>query len=426
MKKQTPFYENIVLGKLVHGGQCIAESPNGKKIFVWGGLPEEVVHVQTTKKKSSYFEGVVAEVLKPSGDRVAPKEPDVYLSSSPWQIMSFDAENKAKQQILEETFAREHVEGITWGSFSANKQEYGYRNKIEVGFWGDESGVHYASYIRGTHGKQIITSNALAMEPINSAMEPFLACLRDFVSNNSLRAGDLKTVTFRCSQKGEVVAALFIKKEGDCSDFELSKGLKGLAIYYSNPKSPASVPTKLLHTIGDITLTDTVMGNNIMYDVLSFFQVNLPVFEIALGRIDYFSGGMPKIDMYSGVGTIGISVGMTDKLIESDVKNAAMAEKNAAGTDIQVIRAASEAALDYIDDKHALIVDPPRAGLHKDVVDRILEVLPPQVIYLSCNPSTQARDVKLLSTKYRIKAAEGYNFFPRTPHIESLVVLEKK
>jgi 23S rRNA (uracil1939-C5)-methyltransferase len=115
---------------------------------------------------------------------------------------------------------------------------------------------------------------------------------------------------------------------------------------------------------------------------------------------------------------------MTDILVESDLSNIEMAKKNVGDLPIKVVHATSEKALEYIDNKHCLIVDPPRAGLHSDVVDRILEVAPPQIVYLSCNPSTQARDVKLLSQKYKIRNAEGYNFFPRTPHIESLVILE--
>jgi 23S rRNA (uracil1939-C5)-methyltransferase len=111
--------------------------------------------------------------------------------------------------------------------------------------------------------------------------------------------------------------------------------------------------------------------------------------------------------------------------VEADEENVRMAKLNVGNLPIKVVHTTSENALEYIDDAHALIVDPPRAGLHTAVVDRILDVEPPQVIYLSCNPSTQARDVKKLLQKYKIRAIEGFNFFPRTPHIESLVVLEK-
>jgi 23S rRNA (uracil1939-C5)-methyltransferase len=80
--------------------------------------------------------------------------------------------------------------------------------------------------------------------------------------------------------------------------------------------------------------------------------------------------------------------------------------------------------LEYITSDRTIIVDPPRAGLHEDVIDALLKTLPERIIYLSCNPVTQARDVARLAEKYGIKAHQGYNFFPRTPHIEHLIVLD--
>jgi 23S rRNA (uracil1939-C5)-methyltransferase len=135
--------------------------------------------------------------------------------------------------------------------------------------------------------------------------------------------------------------------------------------------------------------------------------------------------GKDIVDMYSGVGTIGIAVG-ANKLVESDESNVKMALKNVDEKGAEVIRATSETALDVITAKTSLIVDPPRAGLHKDLISHINEAKPMQIIYLSCNPSTQARDVKLLEENYKITYAQGFNFFPRTPHIESLIVLELK
>jgi 23S rRNA (uracil1939-C5)-methyltransferase len=92
----------------------------------------------------------------------------------------------------------------------------------------------------------------------------------------------------------------------------------------------------------------------------------------------------------------------------------------------EVVEASTEKALEYIISDRPVIFDPPRAGLHQKVVERCLEVLPPQIIYLSCNPATHARDLKLLQEKYKIEFFEIYNFFPRTPHIETLAVLKLK
>lgn len=423
-KKESQTLHNVRLEKLVHGGQCLAVDPDGKRLFVWGGLPGELVDVKVLKNKSSYLEALVLKVREPSPDRVEPKEPASYLSTSPWQIMSFARENRAKQAILQESFEREGLDGITWEDFQAGKKEFGYRNKLEVGFWGDETGIHPAHYVRGTHGKQIIQSNALANESLNRAVSEFIKRLNEVSKTKNFRAGDLKTVILRSSAQKSVVGSLFVKKQLEMADFGLPSGFKGLDIYYSDPKSPASLPSHRLYSFGDIKLTDKVLGKNITYDVLSFFQVNLPVFELALQTIAQEIKDGPSIDLYSGVGTIGLSVG-SRVLVESESSNIEMAKINTAGDDTKIIHASSEKALEYITNNQILIVDPPRAGLHKDIIGRILEAKPPKIVYLSCNPATQARDVKLLAQAYGVSLAKGFNFFPRTPHIECLVVLDR-
>lgn len=128
--------------------------------------------------------------------------------------------------------------------------------------------------------------------------------------------------------------------------------------------------------------------------------------------------------MYGGVGSIGLSVSNNPTIIELDDATAKMAIHNTKDSDAKVIQASSEKALDYIIKDKILIVDPPRAGLHKNVINRILHTKPKKVIYLSCNPATQARDIKLLESNYLVSFFEGYNFFPRTPHIETLAVME--
>lgn len=420
-KKNPTVRENIRLGKLVHGGQAIAEVPSGKKIFVWGGLPGELVNVIVTKKKGSYFEGVVTEVIEPSSDRISPEEPKSYLSTSPWQIINYAAELKHKDAILREAFDREKVSIPEWSEFETVGEITGYRNKMEFGFWGDEEGLQLAHYVRGTHGKQKVDGSVLTSDAINDAAQSVLQELRRL----DVWGGDLKTVVLRSSTDKKAVAALFMKKELDMGEFKLPDNLKGIDFYYSNPDSPASAPTKKLYSLGDIKLSDSIMGKDIMYDVMSFFQVNLPVFEKTLETIKSTILDGPIVDFYSGVGTIGIVLG-AELLVESDEPNIAMARLNAKGTDTKVVHATSETALDYIAEDKILIVDPPRAGLHMKVIDRIAEVRPPQIIYLSCNPSTQARDIRLLSEFYDVIHAQGFNFFPRTPHIESLFVLKLK
>lgn len=414
--------EEVVIEKLVHGGQGMATLEDGRKVFVWGALPGEKAQIRIIKKKRSYAEAIAEKITTPSSVRIEPRESN-YLATSPWQIIDFTAENDYKKRIVEELFTQAHIE-LPEFEMTHTDQEWNYRNKMEYSFWGDDDGLHLALHNRGSHQKTIVKGSDLALEALDRGANALLEVLQGL----SLRAGDLKTVIVRCSQSGSVVASLFVKSE-EFPEIDLPDGLQGLRIYFSNPKSPASVPTKLLSELGDVQLKDTLLGKEFTYDVDSFFQVNIPIFEKALFRIREYGSTDELVDMYAGVGSIGLSVAAKSvELIELDPATAAMAQVNADNDNVDtvVIEAASEKALDYIVSDRTIIFDPPRAGLHDSVVMKTLEMMPPKVIYLSCNPATQARDLEKLKEGYKITYFEGFNFFPHTPHIETLAVLERK
>jgi 23S rRNA (uracil1939-C5)-methyltransferase len=180
-------------------------------------------------------------------------------------------------------------------------------------------------------------------------------------------------------------------------------------------------------------LSDSLLGYRYTYSPNGFFQINLPVYEMALCQIrDYLAqiDTRKVVDMYSGVGTIGLSVARDRNLtlveVNGDAYNEMLNNIPKGAVNIMPIHTKSEEALEYITGDATIIVDPPRAGLDEKVVSRMLEALPPYIIYLSCNPATQARDVTKLTTKYEISENQPYNFFPRTPHIESLLLLNRR
>ncbi len=410
------------IDKLVEGGQGLGTLPDGKKVFVWNALPGETVRVRLIKQKHSYAEAIAEDIVQASTERIEPKDEN-YLATSPWQIMDFDAENTYKQQIVADIFQQAKV-AIPDFSLATKGSAYGYRNKIEYGFWGDDAGLHLASYRRGSHGKQIITGCSLTMPGIDAAASSLCTQLHTL----QMRAGDLKTIIVRSSQNGALVASLYVKRE-DFPSLELPNELQGLRVYFSNPKSPASVRTNLLQESGDVHLHDTLLGRSFIYDVDSFFQVNLPIYEQALTRIHQYNQFPAVVDMYAGVGSIGLSVaGKSVATVELDPATAAMARENAHNTSLEaeVFETSAEKALDHITSDRPVIFDPPRAGLHDRVVERVLEVLPPHITYLSCNPVTQARDLARLQEKYDFTYFEAFNFFPRTPHIETLAVLRHR
>ncbi len=414
--------ETIRIEKLVPGGQGLATLSNGQKIFVWNALPGEEAKVQVWRRKKQFAEGLATEILKSSEHRVEPKEPESYLATSPWQIMDSDYENEQKKLLIEEIFSREKIK-LPVFEFTADSKPFHYRNKMEYSFWADDTGLHLALYNRGSHQKAIVTGSQLAMSALDVAAHAILQTLRAA----KIQGRQLKTLVVRCSQDSTCVASLFVKDE-NFPDVTLPEEIKGLRVYYSDPKSPASVMTRLVYEKGDVKLKDTVLGTSLVYDVDSFFQVNVPIFERAVQTMretsavsDFF------VDMYGGVGSIGLTLSGEKPLtiVELDEHSAAMASLNG-GEDTTVVRTSTEQALDYIVNDKVMIFDPPRAGLHPKVIQKILEVLPIKIYYLSCNPVTQARDLASLLESYEITKAEGYNFFPRTPHLEFLTILKRK
>lgn len=425
--------EEVKLSKIVYGGQALGVLEDGKKVFVWGGLPGEMVKLRITKSKKNWAEGIVEEVIDASKQRVEPEDPEGYLSTSPWQILDYSYENTLKQELIVDQFAQHDLE-IKLDDFSAPEEPYHYRNKVEFSFWWEkpedgEGQLDLAFYKRGTHTKQPVEGTSLAHPSINTAA----LRIRDYLRANDVEARDLKTLLIRCNQQGDVVAELYVKE----AKFPLTPnhedfGVTGFGIFFSNPKSPASVKTKKLHTSGKGQLTDSILGKSYTYAVDGFFQITVPMYETALKAMqEFIDPKLHLIDMYSGVGSIGLSVASEKQkltLIEIDERCVEEAKNNAESIkpDAEIVFASSEAAVEHITGNETVILDPPRVGLHQNVIERLIEVKPKTIIYLSCNPATQARDVALLKDVYQITHAHGFNFFPRTPHIENLVVLTAK
>ena len=527
MKRQS--LETIRLDKIVGGGQALGTLADGRKCFVWGGLPGETVTVRITKKKSHFVEAVVEEVILPSPDRIQPRDPDSYLSTSPWQIMPLEIEQAYKRQLIDDAFTLHGIALPETVDIYCDNVAYGYRNKVEFSWYSEsvvsravsqkKSGLvsgpelfsdnnqeidadsdreessgdtlDLAFFRRGSKGKIVVNGTSLAHPAINNLAR----AIRDLLRHKRVAARQLKTLLVRCNQSGSCVWQLYIKDrlpEIITADEAAKLPAQGGEIIYSDPRSPASRITERLARFGNTTLTDTILGVPFRYACEGFFQVNIPVYEQALRDMQQWTGrdysdqqrvisqkksgqhreskqhgssnsfsegfafpakarqerqldqlaarrpeekdvcetGEPTLDLYAGVGTIGLTIGGSNvTLVEINADAVREMQRNIAEldrTDARAVLAPSEQALDYITGKEIVIVDPPRAGLHPDVIATLLQQLPPRIIYLSCNPVTQARDVALLLQSYQIARHRGYNFFPRTPHIEHLVILDKK
>lgn len=383
---------NITIEKLVPGGQGIGVDKNGKKGFFWNALPGEIVtKYRITKNKSHYFEAIAEEIENPSAHRVMPKD-SCYLSTSPWQIMDYDFELAQKAELLKEQFRQAGI-SLEQNTVQTDSNDYNYRNKMEYSlYWDNEKQkIFLAFHERGSHRKIPIASSSIERPEIYEKAQAII----DNLNANHEEARKYQSLLLRCNQKGEVSGGL-----------------------YENKKPHEVFPN----------LTDDILGYAYSYSPNGFFQINLPVYEMALLEIKKHIKTKKVLDLYAGVGTIGLSVarGHELTLVECNKFAYTELEKNCARQDtVRALLQNSEDALEFVAPDQTVIVDPPRAGCDKKLLDKFINIQPETIIYLSCNPATQARDVKILldSGKYQISSVVPFNFFPRTPHLENLVVL---
>jgi len=414
--------------KLVFGGKALGYH-GGMAVFVWNALPGEKIRLKITKKRKSYCEGELVEILERSPDRIEPLEPH-YLSCSPWQIIEYQKEIEWKKIILKELFERNFFLNI--GEFKLISGEpFGYRNKLELNFTSDQTNtLELAFYERERHIKTPIRGCILGSEVINRAA----LGIKDILQRNDIYPEEMKTLVLRSNRKGEVIGSLFVKRKDFpdlTSEIEKIEVLKGFKIIYSDPRYSASVVTEVLFKYGQDLLKEEILDKSFFFSDLTFFQVNPEMFERMLPDIKNFISPDDIIyDIYSGVGVIGLSIqGRYTYMVELDEESVSLAELNRRLNGVancEVIKEKAEKYIPRIKPHSVVIFDPPRAGLSKKIIMRILKKPPKRVLYISCNPSTQARDVGMLKEKYRITFFRAYNFFPRTPHIESLIILDLK
>ena len=421
----------VTIEKFVFGGQGLARLEDGRVVFVWNALPGEQVEIEILKKKKDYLEAVATKIITPSPYRVDPID-DHFLSTSPWQMIDWEKENEWKVDMATETYSK-----IADLILHANKPEiafdpneqYGYRNKMEFSFTELEDGTKSLAFFQRGKKKRIpITSPALASKEINETGQYIL----DWVNKHNIPMRSLKALIVRHAGE-KSIAALFIKDRLPFDDFpELTDTLIGFQLYYSTHKSPASVPTELMYSAGQDYLIQDILGTKLKFGLLSFFQINPPLFEMALKDIAAFlDPKVPVIDFYAGVGAIGLPLSHSREqtiLVESNQEAVAYAKENIDINNLNGCEARcipAEKMTEIISEDKMVILDPPRAGLHHKVISALRAKKPQRIIYLSCNISTQARDMRLLSSEYKISFLKLYNFFPRTPHIEGLVVLDR-
>lgn len=388
--------ERIKIEKLIPGGEALGTLEDGKKIFFWNALPgETITKALVTKTKSHFIEATALNVETPSPFRIESKDA-CFLSTSPWQIMQYDYELEQKSELLRENFRQQSLE-LKPNSVWSDGHDFYYRNKMEYSLYYDHTDrkIHLAFHARASHQKILVESSSLEHPEVFSRAREIV----DELNKTGAEARNYQSLLLRCDQTGRVSGGLFENHQ-------------------PRPVFP--------------NLEDQLLGKNYSYSPNGFFQINLPVYEEALRRIQPWIKTQRVLDLYAGVGTIGLSVaeGRDLTLVECDESAFRELKNNCAmcaNWEIppRPVLAKSEEALEYITANETVILDPPRAGCRPELIEKLLTVCPPTIVYLSCNPATQARDVKLLTEKYHITFCQPFNFFPRTPHLENLIILEQ-
>ncbi len=450
MKKEL--IKNIKIEGLAYKGHAIASHPkDGREIHILGAVPGDVLDIEIYKRVKDIYYADVVNVIEPSKCRVEAREGEVYKSTSPWQIFDFECEQKFKQDFVEKFFKEHANTNLKSEIFFPEKYDiYNYRNKIEYGFWKDkETGKYSFSFFRrgSSRGKIPTLESALNHPKINEVGKNFL----NLINSKNIEYGILKYLILRYSYyKDQVFAQLIIQDEDfaklqiDAVEFEKfakENNLSGLVVSYSTPLTPGARVEKDFLKLGSETIIEKMAGFEFHYHYSHFFQVYVPLFDYVFEDIkNILEQELARkgkkwntlLDLFAGVGVFGIVLNEfaeNIKAVEVSPSSAKYAKLNAKLANLQnyeFYELDTDLATESIEGADLLVLDPPRAGVPKETIKKIKEEKPETIVYLSCNPKTQAMDYAWIKDNYEIIFNKAYNLFPRTPHIEHLIILRRK
>lgn len=460
-------FENIEILDAGAKGVCVAKAPDGKVIFVPNVVPGDIVDIQTTKKRKAYYEGKATQYHEQSSYRVEPVcQHFGYCGGCKWQNMSYDRQLFYKNQEVENNLKRiGKIELPDFEPILGSEKQFFYRNKMEFGFsnarWmTDEeikSGVEFES--KNALGFHIpkMWDKILDIEKCHLQQDPSNAIrneIKQFATQHGLaffdarnQEGLLRTLMIRTASTGEIMVLVQFYKE-DQNDRELL--LDFIAerfpeitslLYVINGKANDTLYDQDIKLYkGRDYILEEMEGLHFSINAKSFYQTNSEqAYELYKITREFagLSGEELVYDLYTGTGTIAqfiskkakkvIGVEAVPEAIEDAKANA---ERNNITNCEFFVGDMKNVFNDEFIATHGqpdvIITDPPRDGMHKDVVEQILKIAPKRVVYVSCNSATQARDLALMDEKYKVIRVRPVDMFPQTHHVENVVLLEKR
>lgn len=470
-RKPFPILENVTIEAVAAEGKCITHVDD-KVVFVPFVVPGDVVDLQIRKKKKSSCEATVVRFISKSAIRVEPMcEHFGICGGCKWQNLPYSEQLKAKQQQVYDQLSRiGKVELPEFRPIMGSVHTKAYRNKLEFGcankrwYTAEElqalpEGVGLSEGAIGFH----ITGAFDKIYPIEKCwlMDDLCNEIRNDIRDYALQSGMtfydiraqhglLRDIMVRNSNTGEWMVLVQFHYDEDGDDEQAKALMQHIADRFPQITSLFYVDNqKGNDTFNDLDLT-VFKGKDHIYETMedlkfkvgpkSFYQTNTEqayhLYAVAREFAD-LTGNELVYDLYTGTGTIAnfvaknarkvIGIEYVPEAIEDAKVNS---EVNKISNTLFYAGDMKDILTESFIQQHGrpdvIITDPPRAGMHPDVVNVILGAHPERIVYVSCNPSTQARDLALLDSEYKVAAVQPVDMFPHTPHVENVVLLKKR
>lgn len=448
-------------------GKAIGKAPDGRVVFIKNAVPGDIVDVQTTKKRKSYFEGNTIAVHQDSPKRVAPPcQHFEHCGGCKWQNMGYQYQLEYKEDEVVNNLKRlGKIKLPQVTPIAGSAAPYFYRNKMEFSFsnskWLTPEQINSDVIIenRNALGFHIagMWDKILDIEKCHLQRDPSNAIrngIRNFATANNLaffnprdQEGLLRTLMIRTSSNGELMVLVQF--------YEDHKAQRELVMEYL--KSTFAEITSLLYVInnkGNDTIYDQEVicyagrdhifeemeGLKFKINAKSFYQTNseqaYELYKITRDFAD-LKGNETVYDLYTGTGTIAQFIAAKAKKvvgIESVPDAIEAAKENAQLNGIENVsfhvgdmkKVFTQDFVSTHGKPDVIITDPPRDGMHKDVVAQLLKIGASRIVYVSCNSATQARDLALLDEMYEVAKFQPVDMFPQTHHVENVVLLTKR
>ena len=463
-KKQPEYLENVEIVDAGSEGMSVAK-PEGRVIFIPFGVPGDLVDIEVFKKKKNYLEGRIRNIRKPSDKRVQPVCQHFGLCGGcKWQHMDYAWQIHYKQKQVKDNFDRiGKIEYPEIRPILGCEKQYFYRNKLEYAFsnrkWlidGAPAGTYGEDDCKGLgfHLPQLF-DRVVDIEQCHLMADPsndIRLFVRQFTLDRHLSYYNVRHHVIRCNSKGEFMVILVINEENAVVRNELVPALEqrfpqivSLLLVINNKANDVinDLPFECLK--GDPFLLETMASPRPGFPDLkfrigpvSFFQTNVyqaeRLYKAAFDMADV-KGDELMYDLYTGTGTIAqyfsrfvkrvVGIEYVEEAIADAKVNAAI---NGIGNCTFFAGDMAKLFTDEFIEAHGrpdfIVTDPPRAGMAEKVVEQLLKIKASKIVYVSCNPATQARDLQLLSSAYEVKAVQPVDMFPHTQHVENITLLE--